>query len=192
MVIAFVLSASLSACSAFPAAPNSAGPSLNEGIHTMGKTPRQAVDELYAFYAETVRALGEDGWQDPPSDGNVDGQIPDPCRLSDGSQGVRYTTWLDGPGHIDAEAAAHRVAEIWRERGLVVVDRVPVGREDPQVETRGSNEWVVAQYTADATGSSLQILSACVPGSEEVLHRKIVENRERRAHPSPSVSSPAG
>lgn len=91
-------------------------------------TPAAAVESTYAFYEETVKSLGEAGWQSRSSDGNVDGQIPEGCRLTDGSPGVKYTILLGGPGQASPLEAARRVQSIWSAMGYKAEVKV---RENP-------------------------------------------------------------
>lgn len=148
-------------------------------------TPAQAIDGMYELYAKTVAHLEQDGWDAAPEDGNVDGQIPKPCVLADGSRGVQYSIDLLGPGQAEPLAAAKFIASFWKSVGLTAQAAVPSNPKNPMMIANGISSSVDAQYTVSQEGASLSLVSACVAGDEEALHEKVVQNRERSAGATP-------
>ena len=159
-------------------------------VRTM--TPEQAVDGMYRFYNETVAHLAQDGWEPIPSDGNVEGQIPEPCALDDGSEGVRYSAGFLGPGQADPLEAAKALATYWEGLGLKAEALVPANPKNPRMIANGVNSSINAQYMVRKEGASLSFVSGCAEGNEKALHDKVVQNRERSAGATPAPTPPTG
>lgn len=144
-------------------------------------TPSGAVDGIYIFYRDTVKGLDESGWDPVPADGNVDGQIPEGCRLTDGSPGVKYSILLGGPGQASPLDAARRVQSIWSALGYEAEVKLPENPHDPQISTAAIDPTINAKFTVDTGHSWLSLVSGCVPGDESALSERVVEQREHKA-----------